>query len=216
LRLHPLRLQLGAAHGLVARLDLFHQLQLGIFLDREPLLHVLDLGRELGQFGRVVGAPAHQVAVPVPHPGAMALDLALAVAQALGGFALGRSRLLQPRPRLFQPRVAGQSGLQVLDLGAEVLDALVHAGVAQQQLAGVQSGAEPIYSITARTWPSLTTSCSLTRISLTVPATGATTGISIFMDSRITRMSSSSTVSPGLASTFQTLPTSSALTSVGI
>src|SRR5438067_925032 len=73
---------------------------------------------------------------------------------------------------------------------------------------------ELAHSITARTWPSRTTSFSLTRISLTVPATGATTGISIFIDSRMISTSSSATWSPGLASTFQTLPTSSAFTSV--
>src|SRR5216683_621335 len=70
------------------------------------------------------------------------------------------------------------------------------------------------HSSTTNTWPSLTTSASLTRISRTVPARGAVTEISIFIDSRIRSTSSSATLSPGLAVIFQTLPTSSALTSV--
>src|SRR5205823_3061712 len=43
------------------------------------------------------------------------------------------------------------------------------------------------HSRTTSTWPSLTTSVSLTRISVTLPALGAITGISIFIDSRIMR-----------------------------
>src|SRR3954470_20181676 len=49
------------------------------------------------------------------------------------------------------------------------------------------------YSRTTTTSPSWTWSSGLTRISATVPATGATTGISIFIDSRITSSSPSST-----------------------
>src|SRR3989442_511918 len=70
------------------------------------------------------------------------------------------------------------------------------------------------HSSTTNTWPSLTTSASLTRISRTVPARGAVTEISIFMDSRIRSTSSSATLSPGFVVIFHTLPTSSALTSV--
>src|SRR5258708_28310046 len=70
------------------------------------------------------------------------------------------------------------------------------------------------HSSTTNTWPSLTTSASLTRISRTVPARGAVTEISIFMASRIRSPSSSPPLSPAFAVIFQTLPTSSALTSV--
>src|SRR5438105_4372092 len=88
----------------------------------------------------------------------------------------------------------------VNDLGRAVLDLDL-----DRQLA---------HSSTTSTWPSFTTSVSLTRISDTLPARGAVTGISIFMDSRIMSTSSSATWSPGLAVIFHTLPTSSALTSV--
>src|SRR3546814_8405481 len=54
-------------------------------------------------------------------------------------------------------------------------------------------------SIRATTDPSVTVSPSETRISLTFPTSGAATGISIFMDSRIRIGSSSPTVSPTLA-----------------
>src|ERR1700754_3910325 len=47
---------------------------------------------------------------------------------------------------------------------------------------------------------------SLTRISLIVPALGDSTGISIFIDSRIMISPSASTLSPGLSWIFQTLP----------
>src|ERR1700682_3284643 len=70
------------------------------------------------------------------------------------------------------------------------------------------------HSSTTSTWPSLTTSVSLTLISLTLPACGAVTEISIFIDSRIMSTSSSATSSPGFEVIFHTLPTSSALTSV--
>jgi hypothetical protein len=45
-----------------------------------------------------------------------------------------------------------------------------------------------------------------------VPATSASTGISIFIDSRMTRTSSGPTVSPALATIVCTLATSSATT----
>src|SRR3954470_4577575 len=62
--------------------------------------------------------------------------------------------------------------------------------------------------------PSWTTSPSLTRSSETVPAASAITGISIFIDSRMTRVSPSSTLSPWETTTFHTLATISARTSV--
>ena len=54
--------------------------------------------------------------------------------------------------------------------------------------------------------PSLTAWPSSTMISLTTPASSASTGISIFIDSRITTVSPSSTESPGETSIFQTVP----------
>src|SRR3954454_5548354 len=68
--------------------------------------------------------------------------------------------------------------------------------------------------MTAITSPSWTTSPSFTRSSDTVPEPSATTGISIFMDSRITSVSPSSTASPCATTTFQTFATISARTSV--
>jgi hypothetical protein len=56
----------------------------------------------------------------------------------------------------------------------------------------------------AMAWPSSTCSPSCTSTSATVPACGATTGISIFMDSRITTGSSSATAVPAGATIFQT------------
>src|ERR1051325_1630490 len=50
--------------------------------------------------------------------------------------------------------------------------------------------------------------------SCTVPARGATPGVCLFIHSRMISSWSSVTKSPGLTSTFHTVPTSSALTSV--
>src|SRR6187399_2295910 len=58
----------------------------------------------------------------------------------------------------------------------------------------------------ATSWPSPIASPSFTLISLIVPALGDSTGISIFIDSRIMISPSSSTLSPGLSWIFQTLP----------
>src|SRR4051794_24190847 len=68
--------------------------------------------------------------------------------------------------------------------------------------------------MTAMTSPSWTTSPSPTRSSVTVPASSAMTGISIFIDSRMTSVSPSATVSPWATTTFQTLATISARTSL--
>ena len=62
------------------------------------------------------------------------------------------------------------------------------------------------YSRTTNVSPSLTAWPSSTEISLTVPASSASTGISIFIDSRITTVSPSSTESPTATSIFQTVP----------
>lgn len=59
--------------------------------------------------------------------------------------------------------------------------------------------------------PSVTAAPSVTRISSTVPSSSASTGISIFMDSRMTTTVPSSTLSPGLTSIFQTVPVMCAL-----
>src|SRR5580704_3694150 len=69
-------------------------------------------------------------------------------------------------------------------------------------------------STMATVWPSWTTSPSATRIRVTVPAVGEVIGISIFIDSRIISVSSSSTACPTSTTIFQRLPTSSAFTSV--
>src|SRR5580704_10373593 len=69
-------------------------------------------------------------------------------------------------------------------------------------------------STMATVWPSWTTSPSATRIRVTVPAVGEVIGISIFIDSRIISVSSSSTDWPTSTTIFQRLPTSSAFTSV--
>src|SRR5262249_24079500 len=69
-------------------------------------------------------------------------------------------------------------------------------------------------SSTATTSPSCTLSSGATRSSATVPARGAVTGISIFMDSRMTSSSPSATRAPTLVRTCQTLAVISARTSV--
>ncbi len=62
------------------------------------------------------------------------------------------------------------------------------------------------YSRTTRTSPSLTDWPSSQRISLTVPSSSDSTGISIFIDSRIATVSPSETWSPTATSIFHTLP----------
>jgi hypothetical protein len=66
--------------------------------------------------------------------------------------------------------------------------------------------------ITTKGSPSFTTSPAVTTISDTEPATSASTGISIFIDSKITTGSSADTVCPTSTSTFITAATSSATT----
>src|SRR4029077_5023559 len=103
--------------------------------------------------------------------------------------------------------IHGEQRLRALDVVAQLPLFLDQSLVGQQKLRG-------FHSRTTRTWPPLTTSPSLTRTSLTVPARGAVTGISIFIDSRMRSSSSSATCAPTVVFTFHTLPTSSALTSV--
>src|SRR5206468_3114116 len=72
------------------------------------------------------------------------------------------------------------------------------------------------YSMTAIRSPSWTTSPSLTANCWRTPSDSARTGISIFIDSRMTRVSPSATSSPALATTFHTLATISARISSAI
>src|SRR4051794_19387237 len=69
------------------------------------------------------------------------------------------------------------------------------------------------YSSTTSVSPSFTAWPSSQRISLTTPASSASTGISIFIDSRMTTVSPSSTCSPTSHSIFQTVPVMWASTS---
>jgi len=64
------------------------------------------------------------------------------------------------------------------------------------------------------TAPSSTGCPSVTATDSTLPADGASTGISIFIDSMMTRVCPSSTESPGLTSIFQTVPVMCAATLV--
>src|SRR6476659_10982331 len=67
--------------------------------------------------------------------------------------------------------------------------------------------------MTAIRCPALIASPSLTPIEVTVPPLSASTGISIFIDSRITRVSPSCTSSPSATTTCCTTDTSSESTS---
>ena len=71
-------------------------------------------------------------------------------------------------------------------------------------------GRQPISAISSSSW---TTSPSATCSLVTVPLSSARMGISIFIDSRMTRVSPSSTWSPSETSTFHTFATISARTS---
>src|SRR5262249_26031951 len=64
--------------------------------------------------------------------------------------------------------------------------------------------------------PSSTGSPSLIRTSATLPSQGASIGISIFIDSRITSTWPSFTLAPAATSTFQTVPVMCARTSVAM
>src|SRR5260370_22815794 len=70
------------------------------------------------------------------------------------------------------------------------------------------------HSSTTSTSPSCTASAGCTRTSRTVPATGALTGISIFIDSRVIKSPSAVTASPGATCTRKTLPVLVAVTSI--
>src|SRR5450759_660194 len=123
-----------------------------------------------------------------------------------------------PHPRVdpHQARLLGRPLAEVEDEAQWI--AVDEDGIRVHDLVGALLDLDPdrelTHSSTTSTWPSLTTSVSLTRISFTLPARGAVTEISIFIDSRIMSTWSSATSSPGLLVIFHTLPTSSALTSV--
>ena len=67
-------------------------------------------------------------------------------------------------------------------------------------------GVQVAHSTTASTAPSSTAWPSWQRTSETLPATGASTGISIFIDSKITTESPTATASPTCFSIFHTVP----------
>src|SRR5437762_14310550 len=72
------------------------------------------------------------------------------------------------------------------------------------------------YSSTTKVSPSCTVCPSRTRISFTAPARGASTGISIFMDSSTITGSPAATASPAFAVIWKTTPVMWALTSSAI
>src|SRR5205823_5995690 len=109
------------------------------------------------------------------------------------------------------------AGLRGVDWGP--IDQQQIAGRAGQAFswngAGSHRRAAPRYLSTTSTSPSLTGCASLQRISATLPSSGASTGISIFMLSRMTSTSPAFTSSPTFFSIFQTVPVMSAGTSMG-
>src|SRR5712691_9704431 len=78
------------------------------------------------------------------------------------------------------------------------------------------SSMPPPYSRMATVSPSCTVCPSATLISFTLPALGASTGISIFMDSSTMTRSPAATASPTLLVIWKTTPVMCALTSSGI
>src|SRR5207302_5420364 len=170
-------------------------------------LQVLDLVAQQHELCRVADATAHQLLLARSHSRPVRFSVAVRVQEAelnrlLAGTRHGKSLL-----RGDHVRVHVQQRLHAFDLVAQLSLSLNQPLIGQQEL-------RRLHSRTTRTWPSLTTSPSLTLTSLTVPARGAVTGISIFIDSRTRSSSSSATCAPGCVVIFQTLPTSSALTSV--
>ena len=79
-------------------------------------------------------------------------------------------------------------------------------GTLDEAKARLTPAPEAASSKTATSWPSRTGAPSAMRISTTRPASGATTGISIFMDSSTMRVSSACRVSPGFTRIFHTVP----------
>src|SRR6266851_1072898 len=203
-----LKLIRGFAKRLVRSVRVLHELHLRILLLGEALFHVLHLVGHLQQLGGVADAPTHQLLLASAQPRAMRLSLVVRLANPGGRRRLHHMSLGERFLALDDLRIRFEARVGALDVVAQPALPLDQALVLKQELGRLG------HSSTTSTWPSLTTSVSLTRISFTVPARGAVTGISIFIDSRMSSVSSSATWSPGLAVIFQTLPTSSALTSV--
>src|SRR5262249_48466724 len=115
------------------------------------------------------------------------------------------------------PRLLGAG---VVDRGAQADEGFVVHRVAPRRPVDGDDGddAPPVDvdhgSRTATTSPSCTLSSGATRTSVTTPSFGAVTGISIFIDSRITSSSPSATCAPTSVRTCHTLAVISARTSV--
>src|SRR5947207_3017325 len=194
-------------HRLFGELALFHESQLGVLFLGEAGPHVLDLLVHLDQLARAADAPAHELLLARTQPRAVSFSVAVGLAKTkLNRLPLG-PRAGHGLLRMRHAGIGSEKRFHPLDLVAQLSLPLHQSHVREQELRG-------LHSSTTRTWPSLTTSPSFTRTSFTVPARGAVTGISIFIDSRIRSSSSSATCAPTCVLTFQTLPTSSALTSV--
>src|SRR5690606_5045480 len=90
-------------------------------------------------------------------------------------------------------------GDDVRGIGAVVVGAC-------KRVDGEDVGAHAASASTIRRWPACTVRPGWQPISATIPALGATTSISIFIDSSTTTTCPAATRSPGSTSTFQTLP----------
>src|SRR5215204_5415739 len=109
-------------------------------------------------------------------------------------------------------RIAWSSALRLS--GLEIVSRRTpSSGSSTRSRPAIAAGTLAPYSSTTSVSPSLTAWPSSQRISTTFPSSSASTGISIFMDSRITTVSPSSTLSPTWHSIFQTVPVMWASTS---
>src|SRR4051812_29238097 len=109
------------------------------------------------------------------------------------------------KARAIPSRIAWSSALRFS--GFEIVSRRTpSAGSSCNSSPGTSRDPTEAYSSTTRTSPSLTAWPSSQRISLTVPSSSASTGISIFIDSRITTVSPSATRSPTSHSIFHTVP----------
>src|SRR5207245_1075673 len=191
----------------------------------EPLVLEQELSgpRHRLRFRRNFGADVEADAMA--GRGAVLADRHLAEPRLVSGHVLGQQLRKQlhmvaahahPAINAYEPMILGRPLAEIEDEPERVAVDEHRIGVNDlaRTVLNLDTDRKLAHSSTTNTWPSLTTSVSLTRISRTVPARGAVTEISIFIDSRMRRTSSSATLSPGFAVIFQTLPTSSALTSV--
>ncbi len=152
---------------MVGGVRILHQLQLGVLFLGEARLHVLNLFRHLHQLTRAADAPAHQLLLASAKPGSVRLALVVRLANSRGGRSLRLTGV-------------GESLLALDDLGIRfkprsyALDVLAKPAFAHDQLLMLEEELGRFrHSSTTSTWPSFTTSVSLTRISFTVPARGA-------------------------------------------